>query len=267
MVGIDGSAGSRRAFRVGVELANLCDGVLYGVAVLPERGQLGAPFDGPVATDTQAADIATRDAGRGFEEALEQCAEICAAAQVKFVREVLVGDPVRMLTREAEGADLLVIGAQGQRNDPSVLLGNTAARVLRHSVKPVLIARGDQEPIQRVLVGYDGTPDSGHAVEWAADFAAAGGWQVRMVTGAPTESALATGARRAARIMQARGLEPEVKIVEGDAPTIIFTEANDFGADLIVIGAAPKGPVTGFFIGEAWPDVAEQAKVSVLCWR
>ena len=71
----------------------------------------------------------------------------------------------------------------------------------------------------------------------------------------------------AARILEGRGLDPDVRIVEGDAPSIVFEQAKDFDADLIIIGAAPKGPVTGFFIGEAWPDIVEQAKIPVLCWR
>lgn len=267
MVGVDGSPGAEAAFRIAVDLAGLCQGSVYAVAVMPERGQFDGPIDRRQPADSEAQEIATRDVGRNIEDALDACNEICLTAGVEFVREVLVGDPVRVLTREAEGAEMLVIGAQGQRNDPLNLLGSTAQRVLRQSIKPVLVVRGAAEPFQRALVGYDGTPDAGHAVEWTADFARDGGWQVRMVTGAHPESYLASGARRAARILEARGLDPDVQLVEGDAPGILFEHAKAFEADLIVIGAAPKGAVTGFFIGEAWPDVVEQAKVSVLCWR
>ena len=267
MVGIDGSAGGQMAFRTAVDLADLCGGTVYAVAVMPDRGQAEAPADERDASDTEAEEVATRSLSSTFDEALVECEEICRVADVDYVRDVLVGDPARVLTAEAEGADLLVIGAQGQRNNPHFLMGEHTPRILRHSIKPVLVARGEHTPIRRVLVGYDGTSDSGHAVEWAADFGHDADWEIRMVTGTHPESALASGARRAARIFAARRLEVDLHITEGDAPSIIFEHGREFEADLIVIGAAPKGPVTGFFIGEAWPDIVEQAPVSVLCWR
>ncbi len=267
MVGVDGSAGSGVAFRTATDLAKLCDGVVYAVAVVPDSGPGEGAFDEHPGAETQVEEVVTGATSRWFEEALDACAEACSVAEVGFMRNVLIGDPARILTREAEGCDLLVVGSHGQTDSPNALVGNTTRRILRHSTKPMLVTRGEYKPISRVVVGYDGTADSGHAVEWVGDFGRMGEWQVCMVTGAPLGSALAEGTQRAARLLTVRGIEPDVHLVEGDAPGVIFDEAHACDADLIAIGATPKGPVTGFFIGEAWPDVVEQAKVPVLCWR
>ncbi len=152
-------------------------------------------------------------------------------------------------------------------SDQNTLIGHTTRRVMRHATKPVLVTREEYAPITTVVVGYDGTADSGHAIEWTADFAAAGDWTVHLITGALPGTDLAGAARRAARLVTARGVEPEVRVVAGDAPDVLFDEAKAVGADLIAIGASPKGALTGFFIGESWPDIVEQAKVPVLCWR
>lgn len=269
MVGLDGSPGSQAALRTALDLTVLCEGTLYAAAVVPAFGQ-GAVAE--IERDATRAEAEAEDAMRGtlnqsYEQALAACEEACTTADIRYERDLLAGDPARVLAREAEGCDLLVVGAHGQTDSAATLIGNTTRRVLRHATKPVLVTRGDYAPITTVVVGYDGTADSGHAVEWTADFAAAGGWQVHLVTGALARTDLAGAARRAANIVTARGIEPQVHVVPGDAPGVIFDEAKAVSADLIAIGASPKGALTGFFIGESWPDIVEQAKVPVLCWR
>ena len=267
MVGIDGSTGSDVAFRTAVDLARLCEGVVYGVAVVPE---VGSDSTGPslaVQRDPQAAAEVKEFGTSWFTEALDACEGSCATAQVEFARNLLSGDPGRVLVEQAEGCDMVVVGAHGRDDDPHTLLGHTARRVLRSCIKPILVTRGPYKPFKRALVGYDGTADSGHAVEWVADFAAPGGWQVWLITGTYPQSELADGARRAAGIIMSRGVKPEVGIHLGGAPDILFEQAEKYDVDLIAIGSAPKGPVTGFFIGEAWPDIVEQARTCVLCWR
>lgn len=267
MVGIDGSPGSQVSLRTAVDLTALCDGSLYAVAVVPDLGQGEVPVAERDMVQADAEDALSGTLGPWFEQALDACEKACATAEVRCERELLVGDPARVLAREAQGCDLLVIGAHGQTDSPATLIGHTTRRVLRHATKPILVTRGDYAPITTVIVGYDGTADSGHAVEWVADFAAAGDWAVHLVTGAFAGSDLAEAANRAAHIVTSREVEPHVRVVAGDAPSVLFDEAKTVGADLIAIGASPKGALTGFFIGEAWPDVVEQATVPVLCWR
>jgi nucleotide-binding universal stress UspA family protein len=267
MVGVDGSPGSQAALRTAMDLTALCDGTLHAVAVVPDLGQGEVPVAERDMVQADAEDALSGTLSLSFEQALDACERACATAEIRCERELLVGDPPRVLAREAQGCDLLVVGAHGQTDDAATLIGNTTRRVLRHATKPVLVTRGDYAPITTVVVGYDGTADSGHAVEWAADFAAAGEWEVHLITGALVRSDLAEAARRAARIVTARGVEPQVRVVAGDAPDVIFDEAKAVGADLIAIGASPKGALTGFFIGESWPDIVEQATVPVLCWR
>jgi len=263
MVGVDGSAGGEVAAEYAVEIAQLLRGGVYAVGVLPEAGAAEPELD-----ERDANTVAAERAARGTASSwFEGARKLCVERKVELAETRRPGDPAQVLAQEAESADLVVIGAQGVTADPVMLLGSTVQRLLRFCIKPMLVTRADHRPITRALVGYDGSPDSGHAVELVADLAAAGGWEVVVVTGAPEHSRLADGARRAARLVSARGVEPEVRVVEGDAPTILFDDAKRLDADLIALGGVPRGMLTGFFFGEAWPDVVEQAKVPVLLWR
>lgn len=267
MVGVDGSPHSDVAVRYAVELADLIEARVIGVAAVAEN------YDGEIARDEQPVNrlegleyIAIEGAGR-FKGALEACGEVCTVADVEFTARVLAGRPTRVLAEEAQSADMLVIGSKGRRAEHVELLGSTARRVIRNCIKPVLVTRAEHRPIRRVMVGYDGSPASGHALAWAADFAAAGSWELAIVTGAVSGSGLAEGIEYASDLVRTRGIEPERMRVQGDAPGVIFEQAREWEPDLIAIGGAPKGALSGFFLGEAWPDIVEQASIPVMRWR
>ena len=263
MVGVDGSSGSDVATRYAAELAQLLDAGVYAVAALPEQADAEAAAD-ERDTDRMAAERAAPQAARSWFKAAR---EACRAAEVELVEQMEHGDPGEVLVEQAESVDLVVVGAHGLTADATQLLGGTTRRLLRSCIKPMLIARGEYRSIERVIVGYDGSPDAGHAVALVADLACGAGWEVALVVGASEQSELAEGAYRVAKLIRSRGVEPEVRLVEGDAPSILFEEGERFEADLIAIGGALQGMLSAFFLGEAWPEVVEQSRLPVLLWR
>jgi nucleotide-binding universal stress UspA family protein len=68
--------------------------------------------------------------------------------------KVRKGHPAEEILKEAEAGayDLVVLGARGRRGITRFLMGSTAERVARHSSRPVLIVRGRQVKIERILI-------------------------------------------------------------------------------------------------------------------
>jgi nucleotide-binding universal stress UspA family protein len=82
------------------------------------------------------------------------------------------GDPARALVEAAEGAVLLVLGRRGHGALVSALIGSTANYVLHHPPCPILVSpREDVQPLERVVVGLDGSAVSRTALAFAADAA------------------------------------------------------------------------------------------------
>ncbi|WP_307793328.1 universal stress protein [Amycolatopsis sp. MtRt-6] len=77
------------------------------------------------------------------------------------------------LTRAAEQAELLVIGASGQGALPRVVLGSTAAELLHSCARPVVVVRSTDSYAESgpVVVGVDGSDISSAAIAFAYDFA------------------------------------------------------------------------------------------------
>ena len=267
MVGVDGSPEAEVAVQHAIEIAQLAGAGVVGIA------SVYGDFDGEAEADehdvgeVEGLESLPTAAINWFREALDDCGEACAVADVDFTARMLAGNPAQVLVEEAQAVDMVVIGATGRRDDHSELLGRTARRVIRHCIKPVLVTRDEYVSVGRIMVGYDGSPASGHALEWAADLAQTGGWEMSIVTGAMPESSLAEGAEYAADLAETRGVSAEVMLVAGDAPSVIFEQAKKWEPDMIAVGGPQRGALSGFFLGEAWPDIVEQAEVPVLRWR
>jgi nucleotide-binding universal stress UspA family protein len=84
------------------------------------------------------------------------------------------------LARIAENARLLTIGASGLTGLPKVLLGSTAAELLHHHKRPLVVVRGDKDQTEdkRVVVGVDGSEVSTKAIGFAYDFADRHGFEL-----------------------------------------------------------------------------------------
>ncbi len=267
MVGVDGSPNSEVAVRYAIEIAAAADAGVVGMASIAEDFDGEAELEEHAIEEIEGIEHLPTAATNWFRNALGKCREVCATADIDFVAQMLAGDPGHVITEEAQACDMVVIGARGRRAQHGDLLGTTARRIIRDCIKPVLVTREEYREVKRVLVGYDGSPASGHAVEWAADIGCVAGWEIGIITGAVPASELAQGAQYAARLVSTRGLEAETMIARGDAPSVVFDHVREWNADLVAIGGARKGTLTGFFLGEAWPDIVEQAKVPVMRWR
>jgi nucleotide-binding universal stress UspA family protein len=133
VVGVDGSAGSRRALRRAAE----------------EARAHGASIEVVTAWNMLDQVTATKfDPDYGDERARADIEEVVAAVLGEDAPEVslrIENDlPARALLEAAEGAWLLVVGSRGLGGFKGLLLGSVSQQVAHHAPCPVLIVP-DQE--------------------------------------------------------------------------------------------------------------------------
>jgi nucleotide-binding universal stress UspA family protein len=133
----------------------------------------------------------------------------------------------------------------------------------------------------RVLLATDGSEDARGATAWLTRFPLPAGSRLRIVSAVslppsaidlPTvrdfHRSLREEARRTAEAAQsalaARFPEVEVHLPEDDARVAILRAAEEWPADLIVLGARGLGAVAGFLLGSVSLGVARHAHCSVL---
>ena len=130
VVGVDGSDASRDAVRWAAEQARLTGSSLRAVASWRWPNYLSRLPPG--------ADPAG-DTARTLDEVLD--AVLPDFADVEVTRHVVDGPAGPALLTQAEGASLLVVGAQGRAAFPGMLLGSVAEYCVRNGHCPVVVVR------------------------------------------------------------------------------------------------------------------------------
>ncbi len=170
-----------------------------------------------------------------------------------------------VIEREAD-ADLVVIGKRGASADfAKGHLGSKVERVVRQSVKPVLVASRAFRTIARALIAFDGGPSARKAVSFAATSPLFKDVELHLVI-AGGETERNRGALRWAReVLGERAKRAE--IVPGDADDVLIGEAARSEADLVVMGAFGHSPLRTLIVGSTTTAVIRGVTLPVLLFR
>jgi nucleotide-binding universal stress UspA family protein len=196
------------------------------------------------------------------------------------------GSPGRALHRAAAAheADLIVVGSAHRGRVGRVLAGDVAAGTLHGAPCPVLVApRGQREhggELRTIGVGFDGSPESQAALEFAHQIAEAGGARLRVIDvvvppdpGGPFPAYRPDWAEHGQKLREEA--EDRLAAVLADLGDIA-TGAVPFGdpvrelayaaedLDLLVTGSRGYGPVRRLMLGSTSTKLVHEAPCPVL---
>ncbi len=232
----------------------------------------------------------SKKAGILAEPAVERLRSMFPEWKVRA--EVRCGRPAVEIVKMADEwlPDLLVVGSQGRSAFGRVLLGSVSHKVLHDTICSVRIARKNESVENanvRVLVAVDGSPNAETMVKTVAgrhwpleteirlvavndpfvrprtgyiswnmeenkphDTEESREWAGKVIDG-PTE------------ILRSAGLTVTHNMRLGDAANMILSEASDWRANMIFLGARGLGPVKRFVLGSVSSAVVSKATCSV----
>ena len=133
LVAVDGSEGSRRAARMGGELAGRlgCQLTLLHVIEPPRM----APIEAYGLTMAQVYEVQMQGARAMLEEVAKELSDV-SSEQV-----IVNGSPAEAVCQQAEerGADLVLVGSRGLAAVGRWVLGSVSDRIVHHCRRPVLV--------------------------------------------------------------------------------------------------------------------------------
>lgn len=189
--------------------------------------------------------------------------------------------------RAAAGhADLVVLGARGASFMRHLLLGATAERLVRKSVKPLLVVKQPpHDPYRRVLVAVDFSPSSLPALALARTIAPAAELVVLNAYEVPFEDRLRSAglgedtlgryrtiARRQAlqgmqSLLMEAGAEPgriATIVRQGDPSSLIIEQEQERDCDLIVVGRQGESALEAIMLGGVTRHVLQDSQGDLL---
>jgi nucleotide-binding universal stress UspA family protein len=266
----DGSAASRAAVRLAVELAAAQDADVLAAHVYPRLapvGLRGRVFDTEIQQDLH-------DNGRAVIEGLD----VEGVAR----RVLLAGSPAQALhdLAEEEQATLIVVGATHLRHIGRITPGSVASNLLHGAPCPVLVTPSGHEPrpIRTIAVAYDDGVQAKAALKHAAQLARRLHARLEIIAGAEHE--LFTGpemiaaadleelmredltTRVKAEADAITDIPVDTRVVTGPIPSALADAAE--GVDLLVTGSRGYGPRHSVLVGGVSRYLVDNAPCPVL---
>ncbi|MFA1541775.1 universal stress protein [Actinomadura monticuli] len=179
LVGVDGSAASLQALRWAAAEAELRHTGIVAVRCWRARRDRVAPYAG--AGRLPSPDRECEQARRAL--AADVAAVLTHAPSVPVRRELVLGEPARVLLDRAAGADLLVLGGRRWDSTADDVIGPVRAACLRHAPCPVVfVAPGTGQERARPRIAHhphEGRAASGPLAPASAASTGEGGAQGR----------------------------------------------------------------------------------------
>ena len=249
---------------------------MWGRIVFGTDGSPAATRAGEVAATiaraTSAKLIATsgyRASSVGAEERLAEALDVAEAAGMRRARlaaEAVPGRAGDVLVAVAEAQDAgLIVVARGEDRSLSDL-----SRWLTHHAPCdlLIVASGSRDPhapYGRIVIASDGSATADRAARKGFDLAREVLASVTLVfIGHPKTGELVMGDTID---VYGRGIETEVRLLEGDPAHQIISTADDVDAELVVVGNRGLQGAKGFLLGSVPEKVVEATHRDVLVCR
>ena len=187
---------------------------------------------------------------------------------------------------ERKGAALLVVGSSHRSRLGRILPGGTGERLLAGAPAPVAVAPAgyaSQEARVRIVgCAFDGSPESHHALEWAAELARAASAELRVISvhepmpsasvsqgeGLPVASLNKVLRRQLSEELQAAvtahssGLDVSAELLDGGPADALARESREL--DLLVLGSRGYGPLRAVLVGSVSLALMRSAQAPIV---
>ena len=166
--------------------------------------------------------------------------------------------------------ELILLGKRGERADfASEHLGSTMERVIRASRRPCLVTSREFRDVKRVVLAYDGGASCRGAVEFLSSSEVIKGLELHIVVVDAGRRGTSAGERLedAAQAFRSAGMDPVVRIIQGDVEKRIAGYVEKEGMDLLAMGAYGHSRIRYLLIGSTTTDMIRSCHIPVLCFR
>ena len=260
------------------------------VSAVPQREVLEPAGEVEEETWTTPAEL------RSARSIVDRTAYYLAKPGVSTECLVVRGNPADMICRVAEERKvaLVIAGSRGRSGLARFLLGSVSYRVTKHAPCPVLVVKPSARPVQRVLLGVDGSKDSGQAVSYLKRFPLLADSKIIAVHVVHLPSPTFSGARgyyetaklsgelerlRNAAEAEGRGIlddaakalgktsQVESMLTTGPPARRLVELAGELNADMVVVGSRGLTGADRFLMGSVSLQVCQHAPCSVLVVR
>lgn len=215
--------------------------------------------------DAQRAKLFAQRGRELLEEAQKHLAEAGVAQITSRLRREDLASTIADIEADAR---VIVIGKRGEAADfAKGHLGSNLERLVRAATRPVFVAARAFQPIEKVLLAFDGGASAQKAVAHVAKSPVFQGLEVHLVTVGAQNAQTVQGLEQASAILTAAGILTQSRIVEGNPDSALSALVDAEGFGMLVMGAYGHSRIRSLIIGSTTTEMIRSCKVPVLLMR
>jgi nucleotide-binding universal stress UspA family protein len=178
------------------------------------------------------------------------------------------GSLIDTLEELEPAAALVVIGKRGEHADfAKGHLGGQVQRVIRTSVRPVLVAPRAFQPVRRFLIAFDGGESISRGIEFILAHPLLRELPGHLLRAGKIDDNARWFLEEAAERLRAAGYEITTQAISESPDTAIPAALREQDADLLVMGAYGHSPIRQFILGSTTTAMVRTSSVPVLMFR
>ena len=274
LFGIDGSPAAATARDYALDLALRLDAQLEAVHVVDSRlldYPLVSPQSGVIAWNPGMVG-GLQDALRARGESLLRESVDCGnKVGISIVASMEFGHPAHVLSEIQARTELVVLGRQGEHaNSAPDLTGSTMERFVRRASRPCLVTPANFRPIEKILLGVDGSQASGRALHEAVELANGLHVPLIILSVAENDHDLPSANKKsieAHSLARAHDAAAASLTAVGPPATVILQQANALSCSLVVLGSHGHGWIYDRLIGSTAAHVISKSPMPVMLVR
>jgi nucleotide-binding universal stress UspA family protein len=258
LVALSGTPFTPVAVQRGVELAQKHGASLTGVTVVDiERlSDVGPVPIGGAARAHELTEHRVAVTQEHVEEEIAHFEKACTDASIPYAVYREHGDAFELLLALWRYHDLTVIGLRGLfeygvvRNPDDYVL-----KLIRHGVRPIIAVSSEYREVNRVLVAYNGSPQSAMAMKRFAQLRLWPEATVKIACFDFEDEEAMPLLIDATAYLRAHGYEPESESLPGRPKFSLLAHAQEWDADLVVMGSVYRSRILKLVMGGTTQEV------------
>ncbi len=166
--------------------------------------------------------------------------------------------------------DLIILGKRGENADfASGHLGGNVERIIRSGRKPCLVTPQEYQPLERVLLAYDGSPTGQKMLQFMGKSPLFKGMDIHVVKVAKSKDSTTVNARlqTAEKALQESGFNPVICRLEGEPEKAIASYITAQNISLLLMGAYGHSRIRNLVIGSTTAQMLRSSNIPVLLFR
>ncbi|OPZ68512.1 MAG: Universal stress protein [bacterium ADurb.Bin478] len=199
------------------------------------------------------------------EKILQKCGQLLEKEQIPFKLEKAVGSPAELILAKSQIADVVIMGKRGEfERWDNHDLGVTVQTVCRSIAKPLMVVKKEPRPIQRILLGYDGSEHANRALQQSAHLADTCQAKLTVVCVSDDLEAGTHYCQEAEEYLESYAGQVYTQVIAGEPSRQLVAYAQSQSMDLIVIGAFGRSRIRQAILGSTTEHILRFSTCPVL---